>query len=455
MLRAPVLGLLPNVAVRLVPRLASTSSATAAELHAWRDGTDTDGWVHMNAAGASPTPKPAHEAVLSHLNLERRIGGYAAAAERSVSAGRIPSYRNEHAHEALATLLNCQTGEIALTESAQLAWARAFSSMDFRPGDRVICWSSEYAGNAVAYLQAAKLKGAVLQVLPLHSNGIADIGTLEAALRDGTREGSRCLVSLAHVQADSSVVQPAAEVGALARAHGAVYLLDACQSIGQMPVDVKAIGCDFACGTGRKWLRGPRGTGFLYARAGVVAGSGGLVGEPGIIDHTGTHWLSANEYEVSHEAKRFEFWESSEAGRAGLAAAVDFCNSVGIERIATLANQHASTLRDGLRSIPGVVMRDAPPSFDSKLAAASGASQGAVVGFEAETTLGIPSQTFLSGLTDRRIGVSLSPSFHTFDDTAWIRPHSVRISPSYFNTDKEVSRVLAAVREIVEENKAD
>ena len=174
-----------------------------------------------------------------------------------------------------------------------------------------------------------------------------------------------------------------------------------------------------------------------------------MIGEPKLIDHTSVRWLSTDHYSVAEDAKRFEFWESGEASRAGLAAAVDYCNAVGTQRIADLAGRHAARLREGLGSIGGVVMRDAPPSWDAQAARAIGASRGAIVGFEAETTLGITSQAFLAELAARRIAVSLSPSFHTFDDGAWTRPPSVRVSPSYFNTDDEVERVLQAVREII------
>lgn len=232
----------------------------AALLAGWRAGIEGAGFLHMNAAGASPSPQAVHDAYIQHLDLERDVGGYAAAARRSAAGGR-------DAHDAVAALLNCEPGEIALHESAQAAWARAFYSLQFEPSDRIVCFESEYAGNAVAFAQACKKSGAALEVLPMRADGIADLEQLRAALARGpARIGGRTLVALTHVQTDSSVVQPAARVGELCRAHGALYLLDACQTIGQLPLDVRSLQCDFASGTGRKWLRGPRGTGFLCAR---------------------------------------------------------------------------------------------------------------------------------------------------------------------------------------------
>ena len=234
----------------------------------WRAGIDTAGWIHLNAAGASPSPALVHDAIARHLDLERTVGGYAAAAR----VERDP-------HAAVAALLNCAADEIALAESAQAGWARAFYSLAFRPNDRILTWESEYAGNAVAMLQVAERTGAQLEVLPMRADGVADVEALERAL-SATPPGASTLVALTHVQTESSVVQPAERVGAACRAAGGdtLYMLDACQTAGILPLDVEALGCDFLAATGRKWLRGPRGTGFLYARRGALA-PGGACGD--------------------------------------------------------------------------------------------------------------------------------------------------------------------------------
>mmetsp|Transcript_25743 Transcript_25743/g.73990 ORF Transcript_25743/g.73990 Transcript_25743/m.73990 type:complete len:440 (-) Transcript_25743:48-1367(-) len=407
------------------------------ELLDWRMGTESAGWIHMNSAGASPAHHAAHDAMVGHLELECAVGAYAAQAQ-SADAGR------RDAHEALAGLLGCDASEIALAGSAQDAWAKAFYSLDFRSNDRILCFESEYAGNAVAILQAVKRSGCAVEVLPMGGDGLVDLDQLDAALATPAehREGGpgRVLVALTHIQTNSSLVQPAAEVGDLAQAHGAVYLLDACQSFGQIPVDVRAIGCDFACGTGRKWLRGPRGTGFLYARQGVLQskGDGGLVGEPPCIDHTGATWTSSDSYELLPDARRYEMFEYSAAGRAGLAAAVDACLAVGPMRIALLSSKLARRLRAGLREIPGVTLRDAP-------AEATQDSLCAIVAFDA-SELGFTADDIHKALAERKISASVSPAFHTFDEQRWAEPATVRLSPSYFNTEEEVEKVVEAVR---------
>lgn len=391
------------------------------------------GFIHCNAAGAAKPADCAHNAMVSHLEREREIGGYAAAAERGASTA---------ARVAIARLVSCDPDEIALTESAQSAWARAFTSLDFRRGDRIICWESEYAGNAVAMIEAQERTGAILDILPMTRDGVADLDALTSALdahADRARSSAaasapRAVVALTHVQTDSSIVQPAAQVGALAKEAGALFLLDACQSVGQMAVDVRAIGCHFMCGTGRKWLRGPRGSGFLFASSAALRHA--LVGAPAIRDHAGMRWLSRTRAEPRGDARRFEMWEGAEAARAGLAVACDACCAAGPARIHRHAARLASRLRAGLAKVPGLVQRD-------------GGGAGAIVCFEIEGAGGPPASAVCAALLDRHgIAASVSPPTHTFSDGLWDRPSVVRLSPHIYNTEEEMDRIIAAVASI-------
>ena len=179
-------------------------AATAVELKAWRAGIESADWVHLNSAGAAPTHQRVHDEMVAFLELERRIGGYAAAAKHRAAAKTID------ARILIGQLLNCDPDEVALCESAQVAWAKAVYSMNFRPGDRILCWTSEYAGNAVAFLQQAKRSGAIVEVLPMLENGCVDTNSLKLAL--SAHNPGRCLVALTHVQTRESTIQPAREV---------------------------------------------------------------------------------------------------------------------------------------------------------------------------------------------------------------------------------------------------
>jgi cysteine desulfurase / selenocysteine lyase len=274
------------------------NSETTNQLSTWRSGLPTsETWIHMNAAGASPMCKKAYDAMRTHLDLELQVGGYEAAGRLSVAG----TQGGDHAvvtrpskdprggracHQAVARLVNAESSdEIALCESAQAAWHKAVYSLEFTSADRIICFESEYAGNAIAFLQIQKRTGVQLVVLPMKADGVVDVDALRAALESGNgsgntnasssssttttattttttttsttasvqaKEGSagnaRTLVALTHIQTDSCIVQPAEAVGALCRKHGAVFVLDACQSVGQIPIDVRALKCDFLCG---------------------------------------------------------------------------------------------------------------------------------------------------------------------------------------------------------------
>mmetsp|Transcript_52423 Transcript_52423/g.122309 ORF Transcript_52423/g.122309 Transcript_52423/m.122309 type:complete len:464 (+) Transcript_52423:183-1574(+) len=427
---------------RAVAASTCMDSLQGHELAKWRSGFtpwEQGGWIHMNAAGASPMAEEVHAAMLAHFDLERQKGGYEAA--KSCTDVRAVA----------ADLLGCAAEEIALTESAQSAWARAFYSLQFRDGDRIFCWTSEYAGNAVAFLQAARQNQVKLEILPMRRDGLVDVDALRNALASMPKT-SRALVALTHIQTNSSIVQPAELVGSIAREHGAVFLLDACQSIGQVPVNVRALNCDFACGTGRKWLRGPRGTGVLYARASALPQSAAsafeFIGEPPMIDHVSVQWTSRHTYRLRSDAGRYEMWEFSPALREGLGAALKVCLDIGPQRISDRANYLANRLRTQLAAINGLHLCDAPEPFERTTL--HGVSQCAIVCFEMFSSHGIAADFIKEALAGHRIAVSVSPPSHTFNDGDWNRPSTVRLSPSYYNEETEIEIVVQKIREIIE-----
>ena len=366
--------------------------------------------TYLHNAGAALMPGPVVEAIKGHLDLEAEIGGYAAAAKESE--------RLEGVYYSVARLLNAAPEEIALVENATVAWQMAFYALTFQRGDRILTAEAEYAANYVAYLQITKRTGARIEVVPSDSSGELDMAALERMIDERVK-----LISVTWVPTNGGLANPAAAIGKVARRHGIPYLLDACQAVGQMPVDVEAIGCDMLSATGRKFLRGPRGTGFLYVRRGILDRL-----EPPMIDHYAAPWVARDRYELRNDARRFENWENNYAGRRGLGVAVDYALAIGLEAIEARCHLLAGRLRAGLRAIPGLELRDL------------GRSPSAIVSFtiEGHQAEDIVARASRAGIT---IGAS-DPASTRLDAEARRLPDLIRASPHYYNTEAEVDRLI-------------
>jgi cysteine desulfurase/selenocysteine lyase len=301
--------------------------------------------LHLNNAGAALMPRPVYDAQVAHLTREYETGGYEAKDE---AAERIAAV-----YQSVAALLNAKPQEIAIVENATRAFDMGFHAIPFQPGDIILTSVAEYASNYLAYLRAAETHGVVVRVVPDDEHGQLNTAVLERLLTEPGRGQRIKLVSVSHIPTHFGLVQPAAAIGALTRAHGALYFLDATQSAGQLPLDVEAIGCDLLCSTGRKFLRGPRGVGFLYVREAVLPEL-----RPPFIDLHAAAWTGPHTYELRADARRFENWEANFAATLGLGAAVDYALALGIAPIWSRIDTLASTLRTSLAAIPGVAMHD-------------------------------------------------------------------------------------------------
>jgi len=237
------------------------------------------------------------------------------------------------------------------------------------------------------------------------------------------------MVAMTHIPTSGGLINPAEEVGALCGEHGVFYVLDACQSAGQVPLDVGTIGCDVLSGTGRKYLRGPRGTGFLYVSERALD-----VLEPPFIDLHAADWTRVDDYEWRPDARRFENWETYYAGKAGLGAAVDYALGVGIETTAVRIADLAARLRNGLESLNRVAVHD------------KGARRGGIVTF---TVDGVDATSVHAQLLARRINTSTSgPDRARLDLEPRGLPTVIRASTHYYNSEDEIDAVIAAVDEV-------
>jgi cysteine desulfurase/selenocysteine lyase len=372
--------------------------------------------AHLNNAGAALSPEPVLEAVFEHMRREATIGGYEAKAERED--------RIEHSYDAIATLIGAQRDEIAMVENATRAWDMAFYSLNFQPGDRILTTRAEYASNYIALRQVADRTGAALVVVPDDEHGQVDVARL------GSMHDERVkLVSLVHVPTQGGLVNPAAAVGALTRAAGVPLLLDACQSVGQMPIDVGAIGCDMLSATGRKFLRGPRGTGFLYVRRDLIEDL-----EPPFLDLHAAEWQADGSYRIRPDARRFENWETNYATRIGLGVAVDYALEWGLEAIRSRVYALAADLRRQLDATPGVQTHDL------------GEERCAIVTF---SVAGHSTEEVVDALVRDGINVSLSPGIHSRLDLLERGFESlVRASVHYYTEPAELDRLVERVERL-------
>jgi cysteine desulfurase / selenocysteine lyase len=295
--------------------------------------------AHLNNAGASLPPRQVVEAVVGHVRLESEVGPYEAA-ERAQEA-------IERGHSAVGALLNCDSQEVAMFDNASRAWGMAMSSIPLRAGDRVLISPMEYGSSYLSLLHLAKRDGIRVEVLPVDADGLVSVEELRSRLDDRVK-----LIAMPHVPTHDGLIYPVARIGAVARAHGIPYLVDACQSVGQIPIDVNEIGCDMLVGCGRKYLRGLRGTGFLFVRQEFAEQL-----TPTVVGLDGIAW-SAGGYRFAHGARRFDTWEANCAARIGLGVAIDYALGWGVEHTWPRIRELAAELRAEVARIPGVLVRD-------------------------------------------------------------------------------------------------
>lgn len=369
--------------------------------------------LHFNNAGASLMPDPVYEAVRNHLELERRVGGYEAEAR---AAGDLADFYTE-----IAALLGARPEEIAYVENATRAWDMAFYGLPLEPGDRILTHGSEYASNYLAFLQQARRRSLEIDVVPSDACGQIDVAAMETMITPRTR-----LVAITHVPTQGGLVNPAEAVGAVARRRGLVYMLDACQSVGQIDLDVGRIGCDVLSGTGRKFLRGPRGTGFLYVRRSMIERI-----EPPFIDLRAATWTGPDGYELAPGARRYENWESNVAGRIGLMRAVRYARSIGVPAIEAEVERLGGLLRAALAERPDIDVQDL------------GERRCGIVTFVKHDE---PPRDLAARLRDRGINVSVSAATSSQLDLGARRIEAVlRASVHCFNTEEEIGRFMDAV----------
>ncbi|WP_328607562.1 aminotransferase class V-fold PLP-dependent enzyme [Amycolatopsis sp. NBC_00345] len=380
------------------------------------------GVAHFNNAGSALPPARVTDTMVDYLRHEALVGGYEAAA--------AAAERTDAVYASVARLLNADVDDIALTDNATRSWQAVFYALPFKPGDRILTSRAEYASNAIAFLQIARRTGARVEVVADDAGGQLDVDDLRARIDDDVK-----LVAVSHVPTQGGLVNPAEEIGAVTSAAGVPFLLDACQSAGQIDLDVTRIRCDALSATGRKYLRGPRGTGFLYVHPRLRDRL-----EPAMLDLHSASWESPTEYVVDPTAKRFEVWERDFAAVLGLGAAVDYALEWGLPAIEERVAALAATMRSRFGEIPGVRVHDV------------GTRRCGLVTF---SLAGMPAEQVKARLTAAKINTSVTHATSAqYDFTARGLPDLVRASVHYYNNEDEIDRLVREVTGLAQDSRS-
>ena len=397
--------------------LATTSPP---ELAQWRaDTPGCAGLVHLNNAGAALMPRVAQEAVLRYLSLEHELGGYEAADAQVENI--------EASYAAMARVLGTKARNLGLMQNSTVAFAQAVSAFDFSPGDVVLTSRSDYASNQIMYLSLAQRRGVEIVRAPDATEGGVD----PEAVRRLIARRRPALVALTWIPTNSGLVQPVEAVGKICREAEVPYLIDGCQAVGQLPIEVNALNCDYLSGTSRKFLRGPRGLGFLYVSDRALQSGA----HPLLVDMHGANWTDADAFELHPGARRFETWEFAYALVMGMGAAAEYALEAGIGATGERARKLAEYARTALATIPGVRVLDRGPRLCAIVTIA---------------IAGRDTTDIKLALRARRINTSSPHREDAVIDMDEKRTASaLRISPHYYNTTEEIDTAVAALEEVM------
>jgi len=378
--------------------------------------------VHLNNAGAALMPEPVVRAIQDHITLESRIGGYEAADARRDAVAQ--------AYQSVADLLGTAPQNIAFTESATASFVQALSSIRLERDDVILTTRNDYVSNQIQFLSLQARLGVRVLRAPDRIEGGVDVD----ALAELVRRSRPRLVCVTHVPTNSGLVQDVGAVGAICHEEEILYLVDACQSIGQMPIDVGALRCDFLSATSRKFLRGPRGAGFLYVSDRVL--EQGL--EPLFLDMKGAEWTAADEYRAVGDAKRFETWESAWALVLGTGEAARYATAVGLNAIRDRVRALSDRLRAKLGMLDNVHRLDRGPEL---------------CGIVSISVDGQDPRELLTALRARRINANAQIRAYAVIDYDDKRvASSLRLSPHYYNTEEEIDQAVSVIGELLAAN---
>lgn len=363
--------------------------------------------IHFNNAGSSLPPDVVVDTVIDYLREEALSGGYETEAKYIDRINGV--------YDQIALLINADRDEVAVFENASAAWCTAFKGLSFKDGDEIITSEMEYVTNLIGLVDLQNADGIKVKVIPNDEQGNFSMAEFEKAINAKTK-----LIMVTHVSSSGGSIIPVEEIGDLAEKHQILYLVDACQSAGQLPLDVKKIKCDMLSATGRKYMRAPRGTGFLF----VKKSSQDLI-KPILLDFQAAGNVSLTAYTLRKDARRFELYEKSRALTLGFGKAIEYAMNIGLDRIWHRIEHLSALMRRKLAEIPGIIVRD------------SGDRLSGIVAFSVN---GVESSEVKLKLAEIGINVSVggsqaTPIYMGKNQLSAV----VRASVHYYNTEEEIN----------------
>jgi selenocysteine lyase/cysteine desulfurase len=389
----------------------------------WRNDTPAAvaGRIHLNNAGAALMPLPVQAAITEHIDREMKMGGYEAAdaARDDIAA----------TYDEVGALVGAAGRNIAIVENATVAFAQALSAFDFERGDVIVTTNNDYISNQLMYLSLARRAGVeVVRAGDMPEGGV-DPDSVSRLVRDRQPR----IVAVTWVPTNSGLVQPVAEIGAICADAGVPYLVDACQAAGQIVIDVQQLQCDFLSATARKFLRGPRGVGFLCVSDRMLQQDCA----PLWIDMRGARWTEADSYALAADATRFENWEFAYALVLGLGTAAAYARDVGVAEAGAYAAELAQYARQQLAEIPGARVLD------------QGARLAAIVTVEID---GFDARELVVQLREQAIATSATlRDYAVIDMDSKNARSALRVSPHYYNTRRDVDGLVWALDALARE----
>ncbi len=379
-----------------------------------QDTPGTEYVTHFNNAGASLPTRQVLEAIQHFLQREAVTGGYRFVAEESEAINDF--------YVQAAKLINAAPNEIALTQNASSSLNLVLYALPWKEGDVILTSEIEYGNNYLNYLHLQKQKGVEIRIFPIDRDGHFDILNFKNYIDEKVK-----LIAVTHIPTNSGMVAPVEAIGAIAKKHEILYLVDACQSIGHLPFDVEKVGCDFCTATSRKYLRGPRGLGFLYVREAVLEQL-----SPVFLEMLFADWKNEKTFQLNKSIKMFETWEKPYSLMIGFTAAIKYANDLGMEAIWERTQRISNYLRKQLETVEGVTVQDI------------GRIQCGIVTFTKAGTTPEVMQQYLQSLN---INTWVSGRFSSVIDMDRRELSAVlRASVHYFNTEEEVDFLVASLR---------